>query len=75
MFLIDCFGIQCKIRFSVTCAMLFQALQSYHLCQGVPVSFSFNSLWLLFFQTMANMNKALKLPQIQKIMMEFEKQV
>ena len=39
------------------------------------IYFSFNSLWLLFFQTMANMNKALKLPQIQKIMMEFEKQV
>ena len=29
--------------------MVFQALQAYHLCQGVPVSFSFNSLWLLFF--------------------------
>ena len=29
--------------------MVFQALQSYHLCQVVPVSFSLNSLWLLFF--------------------------
>lgn len=75
MFLIDCLGIQCNVRFSVTCAMLFQALQAYHLCQGVPVLFYFNSLWLLVLQTMANMNKALKLPQIQKIMMEFEKQV
>ena len=74
MFLIDCFGIQCKIRFSVTCAMVFQALQAYHLCQKVPVSF-YGFVWFLFFQTMANMNKALKLPQIQKIMMEFEKQV
>ena len=49
MFLIDCFGIQCNVRFSITCAMVFQALQAYHLCQVVPVSFSFNSLWLLFF--------------------------
>ena len=72
----DCFVKQCNVRFSITCAVVFQALQAYHLCQVVPVSFSFNSLWLLFFfQTMANMNKALKLPQIQKIMMEFEKQV
>ena len=36
-----------------------------------------NSFLFSFFsvQTMATMNKQLKLPQIQKIMMEFEKQV
>jgi hypothetical protein len=36
----------------------------------------FNKLiFALFLQAMGTMNKQLKLPQIQKIMMDFEKQV
>ena len=52
-------------------------LSVHALTDTVECMFQYTVTYLVFpsLQAMSNMNKQLKLPQIQKIMMEFEKQV